>query len=380
MMQTAQKIIIIGGGIGGAATALALHQAGFDVTVYERTSELREVGAGIALWANATHVLKNLGLLEDAIRVGNPITNYQFNSQSGKQLVNVNVDGFDLPVLGIHRADLHALLWGNVPREKFVLGQLFERFHQAGDKVQADFASGLKVDGDALIGADGLKSRVRAVLLGDNPPIYRNFTTWRGLTDYIPTGYRSGYIREFFGSGKAFGFMMLGTNRMYWYAAAKAPEAQPDSALGRKRELEEMFHNWFPSIPKLIAATDEANILKTDLYDRIPTRPWGKQNITLLGDAAHPMLPTLGQGACMALEDALVITKCLQTQSDATSAFQQYESQRFARTKSIVEQSLRSGKMGEVENSYAVALRNTFMKLMGTAINNSFNSIHAYRV
>ncbi|BAY23535.1 monooxygenase FAD-binding protein [Calothrix sp. NIES-2100] len=379
MIQTAQKIIIIGGGIGGAATALALHQAGFDVTVYERTSELREVGAGIALWANATHVLQNLGLLEEAIRVGNPITNYQFNSQAGKELVNVNVNRFDLPVLGIHRADLHALLWGNVAREKFVLGQIFERFHQVGDKIQADFASGLKIEGDALIGADGLKSRVRALLLGDNPPIYRNFTTWRGLTDYIPNGYRSDYIREFFGLGKAFGFMMLGKNRMYWYAAAKAPEAQPDSALGRKRELEQMYQDWFPAIPELIAATDEANILKTDLYDRIPTRPWGKQNITLLGDAAHPMLPTLGQGACMALEDAIVITKCLQAQSDPTSAFEKYESQRFARTKSIVEQSLRSSKMGELENPYAVALRNTFMKLMGAAINNSFHSIHAYR-
>ena len=379
-MQTAQKIIIIGGGIGGAATALALHQAGFDVTVYERTSELKEVGAGIALWANATHVLKNLGLLEDAIRVGNPITNYQFNSQTGKELVNVNVDRFDLPVLGIHRADLHTLLWGNVPKEKFVLGQVFERFHQAGDKIQADFASGLKVDGDALIGADGLKSRVRGLLLGNNPPIYRNFTTWRGLTDYIPGEYRSGYIREFFGLGKAFGFMMLGKNRMYWYAAAKAPEAQPDSALGRKKELQEMYQDWFPEIPELIAATDEANILKTDLYDRIPTRPWGKLNITLLGDAAHPMLPTLGQGACMALEDAVVITKCLQAQSNIASAFQEYESQRFARTKSIVEQSLRSGKMGELENRYAVALRNTFMKLMGAAINNSFYLIHAYRV
>ncbi|OUL36473.1 monooxygenase [Nostoc sp. T09] len=379
-MQTVKKIIIVGGGIGGAATAFALDRAGFDVTVYERTSELREVGAGIALWANATHVLKNLGLLEDAIRVGNPITNYQFNSQSGKELVNIAVNGFDLPVLGIHRADLHALLWSNLPKEKFVLGQLFERFEQVEDKVQAYFASDLIVDGDALIGADGLKSRVRAGLFGDYPPIYRNFTTWRGLTDYIPSGYLSSYIREFFGPAKAFGFMMLGKNRMYWYAAAKAPEGQPDSALGRKRELEEMFQGWFPSILELIAATDEANILKTALYDRIPARPWGKQNITLLGDAAHPMLPTLGQGACMALEDALVITKCLQAQSNPTSAFQQYESQRFGRTKSIVEQSLRSGKMGELENRYAVALRNTFMKLMAAAINNSFHSIHAYRV
>ncbi len=124
------KIIIIGGGIGGAATALALHQAGFEPAVYERTQVLREVGAGIALWANATHILKNLGLLEAAIQVGCLTTNYQFNSQHGKELVNIVIDGFELPVVGIHRAELHQLLWRNVPGEKFHLGETFERFEQ----------------------------------------------------------------------------------------------------------------------------------------------------------------------------------------------------------------------------------------------------------
>ncbi|BAY42878.1 monooxygenase FAD-binding protein [Scytonema sp. HK-05] len=109
-MQTAKKIIIIGGGIGGAATALALHRVGFEPVVYERTKELREVGAGIALWANATHILKNLGLLEEALRVGYLTTNYQFNSQSGKELVNIPVDTFELPVIGIHRAELQSLI------------------------------------------------------------------------------------------------------------------------------------------------------------------------------------------------------------------------------------------------------------------------------
>ncbi|MEH1846886.1 MAG: FAD-dependent oxidoreductase [Nostoc sp.] len=121
-----KKVIIIGGGIGGAATALALSRAGFKPVVYERTKELREVGAGIALWANATHILKNLGLLEEAMQVGYLTTNYQFNSQSGKKLVNVAVNGFELPVIGIHRAELHQLLWRNVPNEKLILGETFE--------------------------------------------------------------------------------------------------------------------------------------------------------------------------------------------------------------------------------------------------------------
>ncbi len=378
-MQTAKKIIIVGGGIGGAATALALHRAGFEPVVYERTKELREVGAGIALWANATHVLKNLGLLSDAIRVGYLTTNYQFNSQSGKELVNVPLDNFDLPVVGIHRAELHQLLWRNVQGENFFLGQTFERFEIEGEKVRAYFTDGFTVKGDALIGADGMRSRVRSVLKGDRPPIYRNFKTWRGLTDYVPRAYRPGYIQEFLGRGKGFGFMMLGKERMYWYAAATAPEAQADAPIGRKKELEIMFQDWFASVPELITATDEADIITTDLYDRVPTQPWSKQNITLLGDAAHPMLPTMGQGACTALEDAFVVAKCLKEQADPTDAFLQYESERFPRTKLIVEQSLRSGKMGELHNPFGVALRNTFMKLMGSTISNSFKSLHAYR-
>jgi 2-polyprenyl-6-methoxyphenol hydroxylase-like FAD-dependent oxidoreductase len=373
------QIVIIGGGIGGAASALALHRAGFEPVVYERTKELTEVGAGIALWANATHIIKQLGLLEDAIRVGYLTTNYQFNSQTGQELVNIPVDGFGLPVIGIHRAELHQLFWRNVPSEKFVLGQTFEQFEQDGEKVRAHFASGLVVEGDVLIGADGLRSRVRAALLGDRAPMYRNFKTWRGLTNYVPSSYRRGYIQEFLGRGKGFGFMMLGKERMYWYAAATAPEAQPDAANGRKKELEAMFQDWFPAISELIAATDEIDILTTDLYDRVPTRPWSQHNITLLGDAAHPMLPTMGQGACTALEDALAIAKCLQEQPNPTDAFQQYEALRFPRTAEIVKQSLRSGKMGELQNPVAVALRNTLMKLMGTAIGNSFKSLHAYR-
>jgi 2-polyprenyl-6-methoxyphenol hydroxylase-like FAD-dependent oxidoreductase len=374
-----KRVIIIGGGIGGAATALALCRAGLEPVVYERTKALREVGAGIALWTNATHVLKNLGVLEAALEVGCLTTNYRFNSQGGKELVNVAIDDFELPVIGIHRAELHQILWRNVPTEKFVLGETFERLEHKNSRVHAYFTSGLRVEGDALIGADGLRSRVRAGILGDESPTYRHFKTWRGLTDCIPNQYRPGYIQEFLGHGKAFGFMMLGREKMYWYAAATASEAQPDAAVGRKKELETMYQDWFPAVPELIAATDEADILTTDLYDRPPKQPWSQQNITLLGDAAHPMLPTVGQGACTALEDAYVVAQCLQAQPDPSIAFQQYESLRFPRTKAIVEESLRSSKMGKLSNPLAVRLRNIVMRAMGSAIRNRFRSLHAYR-
>jgi 2-polyprenyl-6-methoxyphenol hydroxylase-like FAD-dependent oxidoreductase len=215
--------------------------------------------------------------------------------------------------------------------------------------------------------------------LGAIPPTYRNFKTWRGLTEYVPASYRPGYIHEFLGGAKGFGFMMLGKGKMYWYAAATASEAQPDAAKGRKQELETMYQGWFSAIPELIAATNEADILTTDLYDRPPTQPWSQQKVTLIGDAAHPMLPTMGQGACTALEDAYVVAQCLQAQPDPGLAFQQYEALRFPRTKAIVEASLRSAKLGELSHPVAVGLRNTMMRVMGSAISKSFKALHAYR-
>ena len=379
MTQTAKKILVIGGGIGGAATSLALHHAGFQPVLYERTSQLREVGAGIALWANATHVLKQLGVLDDALRQGDVVTNYQFLSQTGKVLVNLRVDCHELPAIGIHRADLQALLWQKLPSFSGVLGQAFEQFEQVGTQVRAHFAGGLIDEGDALIGADGLRSQVRAQLFGEASPIYRGMTAYRALTSYVPDTYKPGYICEFIGSGKAFGFLAIGKGRMYWYAASKASQGQPDASVGRKRELQEMFADWPEPISELITATDEASILKNDLFDRVPIPEWSKPNITLLGDAAHPTLPTMGQGACIALEDALVVTKCLLAWTNSAEAFRQYESLRMGRTKKIVQQSLAIGKSFQIENRVFIALRNTVMKLLAKQFNNDYKALHAYR-
>lgn len=379
MTQTAKKVLVIGGGIGGAATALALHHAGLEPVLYERTEKLREVGAGIALWANATHVLKQLGVLDDALRVGDVVTNYQFLSQTGKELVNLRVNRHEVPAIGIHRADLQALLWQKLPSEQSVLGQAFEQFEPVGTQVRAHFAGGLVDEGDALIGADGLRSRVRAQLFGDAQPIYRGMIAYRALTAYVPDTYKPGYICEFIGSGKAFGFLTIGKGRMYWYAASIASEGQPDAPVGRKRELQEMFADWPEPISELIAATDEASILKNELCDHIPIKKWGNQNITLLGDAAHPTLPTMGQGACMALEDALVVTKCLLEQRHPAEAFRQYESLRVERTKKIVQQSLAIGKSFQIENRVFIALRNTLMKLSAKQFDNDYKALHAYR-
>jgi len=379
-MTEKNTIILIGGGIGGAATALALHRARIEFVVYERLAALREAGAGVALWANATRALKSLGLLEVVLQQSDPITNYQFFSDTGEALMDLRTDGFDTPAVAIHRADLLALLLKQLPQERLHLGHTFERFVHGLEAVHVHFADGESTTGAALIGADGLRSRVRAQLLQDARPNYCGMTSYRGLTKYIPKTYTRGHVREFLGAGRAFGFVTIGKGQMYWYVATKSPEGQPDAPQGRKSTLLGLFRKWSAPIVDLIDATEESSILKTDLYDRVSIPDWGRQNVTLLGDAAHPTLPTMGQGACMAIEDALIVTQCLsQNPDDPASAFRQYEKIRYPRTKKIVEQSARIGKVAGLENRLVATLRNTAMKWFARQFERDYVSLHAYR-
>ena len=182
-----------------------------------------------------------------------------------------------------------------------------------GEKVSAEH--------DFVIGADGVRSRVRSQLLGVHQPIYRGYTIWRGLARLVgavPSGSNS----ETWGRGKRFGILNTGGDRFTWYATANTDPGHVDSSEGRQGELLRMFAGWHEPIERLIGATDESSILKNGAYDLAPLKRWGYGRIMLLGDAAHPCTPNLGLGGCMALEDALVLAKsfCIRGFSRISSA------------------------------------------------------------
>ena len=178
-----KKIGIIGGGIGGIATALALRQAGVDAVVYEKASRLQEVGAGMMLWPNATRVLRELGLLEKVVAQSGPNTNFLVRASSGKVLMNIALGQFDVPAVCIRRADLLAILLAALPSDCVHLGFELDRLEQSSDNVRLHFKDGCMEEHDAVIGADGIRSRVRAELFGTSDPIYRGYTVWRGWRD-----------------------------------------------------------------------------------------------------------------------------------------------------------------------------------------------------
>jgi 2-polyprenyl-6-methoxyphenol hydroxylase-like FAD-dependent oxidoreductase len=349
MGHSTLSIGIIGGGIGGVAAAVALHRAGIRATVYERAPELREVGAGMMLWPNATRVLKELGVLERVEQVSGPNRHFLVRASAGAILMNIGLGRFDVPALCTRRCDLLDALLSALPAGRILLGHDFARLEQRPSGVAVHFNGGASAEHDIVIGADGIRSRVRSQVLGAHEPIYRGYTVWRGLARLAGT-YPTGSNSETWGRGKRFGILNTGGDRFTWYATANTGPDHTDAPEGRQSELLRMFAGWHEPVESLIAATDEAAILKNGAYDLAPLRRWGQGRVMLLGDAAHPCTPNLGLGGCMALEDALVLAKSFVKEASAELALRRYESLRRSRTSHVQQRSLLMGHIGQWEN------------------------------
>jgi 2-polyprenyl-6-methoxyphenol hydroxylase-like FAD-dependent oxidoreductase len=351
------KVGIVGGGIGGVAAALALQRRGISAVVYERAPSLLEVGAGMMLWPNATRVLRELGVLEPLLEHSGPNTTFLVRSDSGRVLMSIALGKFDSQAICARRSDLLSALLEGIPTESVHLGHELARLEQTSDKVRLHFTNGATGEHDVLIGADGLRSRVRAQLFGAIDPVYRGYIVWRGIANYRGIAIPYGSNSETWGSGKRFGLLNTGHDRYTWYAAVNLPRGHQDAACGPKRELLQMFEGWHEPVAECIASTPENSILKNCAFDLPPLKKWGHGRVTLLGDAAHPCTPNLGQGGCMALEDALVLARCLSNENSAEFALRQYEKLRRHRTSHIQGRSRLMGRIAQWENGAVVAGR-----------------------
>jgi 2-polyprenyl-6-methoxyphenol hydroxylase-like FAD-dependent oxidoreductase len=361
------NIGIIGGGIGGAAAAVALQRSGVDTTVYERASELREVGAGLMLWPNATRILREFDLLRKVAELSGPSRNFIVRSQAGTILLDIGLGHFDVPALCTRRSDLLDALMSAVPKEGFALGREFESFEEHKTGVRVRFAGGVSAEHDFLIGADGIRSRVRSQLLGVCEPVWRGYTVWRGLAR-LPGVVPNSSNSETWGRGKRFGILNTGRDRFTWYATANTDPNHSDSPAGRRHEVLGMFADWHEPIPHLIAATDERAILKNGAYDLAPLKRWGRGRVMLLGDAAHPCTPNLGLGGCMALEDAWVLARSFCKEPTPELALRRYESLRRRRTRHVQQRSLIMGGIGQWENRFMVGGRELLTSMLPSMI------------
>ncbi len=361
-MTPKAKILVIGAGIGGLTAAIALREAGFHVEVFERAAELKEIGAGIGLSANAVRVLKHLRLMQQVVDRGTVIEAAVGYAASGGALLRLSMNLTDVPAVCLHRADLQQVLFSALPPDTVHLGEQFVNFKGTTDGVTAHFASGRTASGDALIGADGLRSRVRAQLLDDGEPIYRGYQCWRGVCR-LPA---SKLHTETFGLGIRVGLVPIGQRGTAWWCCANEAEHANDEPEGAKSKLLRWVAKWHQPIPDVIGGTEPCAIIKTGIYDRRPVRRWSQGRCTLLGDAAHPTTPNMGQGGGMAIEDAVVLARCLSSRSHPAEAFRLYERLRYARTARITNASRYYGVMGQWKNPGAVWFRTTLFRLLGS--------------
>ena len=366
MMETA-KVLVAGAGIGGLSAAITLRRAGFEVAVLERAPELGGVGAGLLLAANAQKALGRLGLAGAVATLGAPASAFRIRSWDGGLLADNPAGELEkkigTPSVAVHRADLQALLIRAAGEGTLRLGAEVEGFEQDEAGVAVYLAGGGEERSDLLVGADGLRSRVRASLFGPKGPRYAGYTAWRAVVEpgeeLLPWG--TGF--ESWGRGARFGCANIGGGRIYWFATQNAPEGEkddpPGGPTGPRATLLQNFGTWHSPIGDLIRAADEDAILRTDIYDREPLGgPWGRGRVTLLGDAAHPMTPDLGQGAAQALEDTVVLARCLQEAGATADALWRYERLRSTRTAMVVRRSRRLGRVGQLENPLLCVLRN----------------------
>ena len=345
------RAIVVGGGIAGLASAIGLRDQGWDVEVLEHATDFAEVGAGLSLWPNALSALDVLG-------VGAPVREQSLldgsagiRDQRGRWLSRTDVaairERFGEMAM-VHRATRLDILRSALPPECL----------RAGVAVQHVTADGLvrctdrELRGDLVLGADGLRSTVRQAVWPDAPaPRYAGYTAWRFVTGRpLDVGPGS----ESWGRGERFGFATLSDGRVYCFATANVAEGTDGGDL---TALRRRFADWHDPVPRLLEEADDADLLHHDLYDLPPLSTYVEGRVALVGDAAHAMTPNLGQGACQALEDAVVLARCA---TDAGLAA--YDAERRPRATMISRRSARIGRLAQLQSPLAVTLRNLVVR------------------
>jgi salicylate hydroxylase len=338
-------IFIVGGGIGGLTAALALQHFGYRVFIFEQARELREIGAGVTITPNAMHALNFLGVGERVAKESGPTEAYLIRHFQTGEIIKVRANGtdyferFGANYHQVHRADLHTTLAEAVLRNDphcVFLGHRLESLAQDSERVVATFANGKTVASDVLIGCDGNTSRVRASVFGDELVNYTGQVSFRALLpmDNVPPGIKKLPFAMFVGINRLLlHYPLRHRTIMNVICCAREPKWQEEgwAIPATIEEFATTLSDFHPDVVDLVRAIPPAALFKWGLRDREPLQQYCRGRVTMLGDAAHPMTPFLGQGACIAIEDAMVLGRAFAAASHYQEAFAIYENARKER-------------------------------------------------
>ena len=358
------KVIIIGGGIGGLTAAVALQQRDIPVVVHEKQPEIRELGTGVGIQRVARQGISMLGL-EEPLRSIESERYEALRHVSYKNGRTLAMIPWHRAVAAVHRGELLEMLKEALADQSSRPLRLGVRRLRAGPSAASlpGSADGREDRGIALIGADGLHSVIRKQIVDDGKPRYGGWTVWRGMPEYTHPSLAPDMAEQIWGPATVFGMYPV-RSRLFWYAGAVRPEGAGDSPRGRQRDLLSIFGDWPEAVPEVIESTPEEIIDRQDVYDRDPVSRWSDRRVTLLGDAAHPTMPSLGQGAGMAIEDGVVVARELapaasQNGGGVEAALKRYEEVRIPRTAGIVNRSRKMSRLNGLKAGPLVTVRET---------------------
>lgn len=348
-------ITVIGAGIAGLATAVALRRSGHDVTVIEQRTDVGS-GAGISIWPNALAALDGIGLGDDVRQAGGRVTAGAIRWRDGTWLRRPSaqriVAALGEPLVVVRRSVLTDILWGALAPGTVQTGRSAVAVSVTGSSARVTLSDGTSRETDAVVGADGIHSMVARTLNGPLRTRYAGYTAWRGVAEYSLDPDLAG---ETMAAGAEVGHVPLGPDHTYWFATERAAEGSSAPA-GELAYLTAKLAGWADPIPQLIARTEPRDLLRNDLYDRAQPKLWSRDRAVIVGDAAHPMRPHLGQGGCQGIEDAAILARFIELSTDLSAAFDRFGSFRKRRVRALVRESATIGRVVNLRPAFLSGL------------------------
>ncbi|MDY8137262.1 FAD-dependent monooxygenase [Aquimarina sp. 2201CG5-10] len=362
-------IDIIGAGIGGLTTAIALEQKGFKTRIFEQAEKFKPVGAGIILANNAMQVYEKLGLRNIIEEKGNPILSMNITKANLKAISKIDLSYFEkkhkVRNIAIHRGTLQQILIDELKSTPIHLDHKLTKMVKDKNRYSLYFENGQQIQSSIVLGADGLNSAVRKQLFPNNTIRNANQICWRGITEHnLPIKYRS-ELNEAWGKSERFGFVQLSESKVYWYALKSFKNDKNELSINN---IEKYFSSYNPVIKNIIASTQKEQINTAEISDLKPTNIWYKENVCLLGDSAHATTPNMGQGACQAIEDAFILSECLD-RYETNKAFEEFQKLRLPKAHQVVKASWFVGKIAHLSNPILVGIRNQMIRMTPSSIN-----------